>query len=50
MKGKLSESDFPYTEKDTRIDGQIKNVIVFILGGVTYEEAREAAELNKSDP
>ena len=50
MKGKLSEQEFPYAERDSKTEGQVKNVIVFILGGATFEEAWEVAEYNKSDP
>jgi len=50
LKNKLSETDFPYIERDIKVEGAIKNVIVFVLGGTTFEEAREVAELNISDP
>ena len=49
MKGKLSENDFPSVD-NTSCEFQTKNVIVFFLGGTTYQEAWEIAELNKSDP
>ena len=49
LKGKLSDSDFPSVD-NSPCDYQTKNIIVFYLGGTTYEEAREVSEFNKSDP
>jgi len=28
----------------------VKNIIVFYVGGTTYEEAREIADFNRSEP
>jgi len=42
FKGKLSGPDFPSTRASDLKD-RPQNVIVFIIGGVTYEEAKEIA-------
>ncbi|CAI2363735.1 unnamed protein product [Moneuplotes crassus] len=49
VKGKLSESDFPFSTQSPR-DTKTKDIIVFILGGATYQEAKEVADFNNSDP
>lgn len=43
QKGKLSLNDYPCTERIDIKDSRCQNVIVFIVGGVTYEEAKEIA-------
>ncbi|XP_033124058.1 vacuolar protein sorting-associated protein 45-like [Anneissia japonica] len=49
IKGKLKEASFPYLGT-----GQLKNrpqdVIVFMVGGITYEEAFAVYNLNKTTP
>mmetsp|Transcript_27167 Transcript_27167/g.63188 ORF Transcript_27167/g.63188 Transcript_27167/m.63188 type:complete len:580 (-) Transcript_27167:181-1920(-) len=51
LKGKLKESSYPYVEDKRHTtsanqkEGRARS-IVFILGGTTFEEARDIAELN----
>jgi|AntAceMinimDraft_1070359.scaffolds.fasta_scaffold127332_1 vacuolar protein sorting-associated protein 45 len=50
-KGKMKESDYPYVSAAQRSgsrDTKPKDILVFIIGGVTYEEARFVAQLNES--
>ena len=47
VKGKLNESEFPYATQSPR-DTKTKDIIVFILGGATYQEAKEVADFNNS--
>ena len=41
-KGKLDPLQFPYISQGDR-QGQTKTLIIFMVGGVTYEEAKEVA-------
>lgn len=45
FKGKLSETDFPYASQSPR-DTKTTDIIIFIIGGATYQEAKEVAEFN----
>ena len=49
VKGKLSESDFPYAGVSPK-DTKTTDIIVFIIGGATYQEAKEIAEFNNISP
>ncbi|CAM9217961.1 unnamed protein product [Choristocarpus tenellus] len=49
LKGKLKESSFPLVTGGNSTS-RPQEVIVFLLGGVTYEEACKVAELNASLP
>jgi vacuolar protein sorting-associated protein 45 len=48
-KGKMKETDYPFvsTTRGPR-DAKPQDVLVFIIGGVTYEEARFVAQMNDS--
>jgi vacuolar protein sorting-associated protein 45 len=49
LKGKLKEQDYPFHNQVPHVDGQqVREVIIFIAGGVTYEESRCIAQLNSS--
>lgn len=48
IKGKLQEKLFPFVEGTTRDKPQ--DIIVFIVGGATYEEAKMVAQVNASSP
>lgn len=58
LKGKLKESHFPSTGNSANTNtgsgisggGGGSSVIVFIVGGVTYEEATKVAEMNSNYP
>lgn len=48
VKGRLKEADFPFV-RSSHSAGPTKPpklVVVFVVGGTTYEEARNVAELN----
>ena len=47
IKGKLKESHYPAV--DVLSPGKQSEIIVFIIGGVTYEEGQKVAELNDSN-
>ncbi|XP_065060122.1 vacuolar protein sorting-associated protein 45-like isoform X2 [Rhopilema esculentum] len=49
IKGKIREFQFPYLGKDILRD-RPQDIIVFMVGGATYEEALVVYELNKSIP
>ncbi|KAJ1970414.1 vacuolar protein sorting-associated protein 45 [Dimargaris xerosporica] len=46
VKGRLREQDYPYIDGTSRDRPQ--DVIIFMVGGVTYAEARLVAQLNSS--
>jgi len=46
VKGKLKSSVFPYLGQP--YEGKIKTVVIFVIGGFTYEEACTVAQLNTS--
>lgn len=52
MKGKLKESTYPFVETYRSSSGardqKVPRAIIFIVGGATFEEARDIAELNKA--
>lgn len=45
LKGNLQELDYPYTSSDFE-NKPVNDIIVFIVGGATYQEAREIAQMN----
>lgn len=49
IKGKLQDRQFPYLGKDTFRD-RPQDVVVFMVGGTTYEEASAVYELNRTNP
>ncbi|CAI2168165.1 1767_t:CDS:10 [Funneliformis geosporum] len=46
IKGKLKESSYPFIDGSTKDRPQ--DIIILMVGGVTYEEARNIAQLNES--
>ena len=48
IKGRLKEIQYPFLEGHTRDKPQ--DIIVFMVGGTTYEEARMVAQVNASVP
>jgi len=51
MKGKLKETSYPYVEGcryAAPVKDQVPRAVAFVVGGCTFEEARDVAELNKS--
>ncbi|XP_074020570.1 vacuolar protein sorting-associated protein 45 [Numenius arquata] len=49
IKGKLKDSQFPYLGPNTLRD-RPQDIIVFIIGGATYEEALTVYNLNRTNP
>lgn len=50
IKGKLREQQYPFVEGGGTTRDKPQDVIVFIIGGATYEEARTVATINASTP
>lgn len=48
-KGRLRDVDYPYVGNHYQ-QGRPQDVIIFIVGGTTYEESRSVALLNSSNP
>jgi len=51
MKGKLKETSYPFLEGCRYVvptREQLPRTLVFVVGGATFEEARDIAELNRS--
>lgn len=48
IKGRLKELQYPFLEGHTRDKPQ--DIIVFMIGGATYEEAKMVAQVNASSP
>merc|ERR1712087_365500 len=49
MKGTLSHNAYPFLERPRGGHEQrVPRAIIFVMGGATYEEARDISELNKS--
>ncbi|NXU77988.1 VPS45 protein, partial [Oreotrochilus melanogaster] len=49
IKGKLKDNHFPYLGPNTLRD-RPQDIIVFIIGGATYEEALTVYNLNRTNP
>lgn len=45
-KGKLKESEYPTTISPANFNYRPTEIIIFMVGGATFEEAREIATLN----
>lgn len=52
LRGRLKEASFPYTPKYSAQDStcRFQDIIVFIAGGVTYEESLAVYRLNLANP
>lgn len=50
IKGKLKEQKYPFVEGGGTTKDKPQDIIVFIIGGATYEEARTVATINASTP
>ena len=48
LQGKLKEAAFPFVERPYHDKPQ--DIIVFIVGGCTYAEARAVAQFNENNP
>jgi len=50
IKAKLREQQYPFIEGSGSTRDKPQDVIVFIVGGATYEEAKIVAQINASSP
>lgn len=50
IKGKLKEGQYPFVEGGGTTRDKSQDVVVFIIGGATYEEAKMVAGINASSP
>ncbi|KAK4044037.1 Sec1-like protein [Parachaetomium inaequale] len=50
VKGKLREAQYPFVEGGGATRDKPQDVVVFIVGGATYEEAKMVAGINASTP
>ncbi|KAF5026406.1 hypothetical protein F66182_1534 [Fusarium sp. NRRL 66182] len=50
IKGRLKDQQYPFVEGGGSTKDKPQDIIVFIAGGATYEEAKMIAELNASSP
>ena len=47
VRGKLPEDSYPFVNPQQRA-GPVRDVVVFIVGGSTFEEARAVSQLNQA--
>ena len=50
IKGRLKEQQYPFVEGGQTTRDKAQDIIVFIIGGATYEEAKMVAQVNASVP
>lgn len=50
IKGRLSMNSYPFVEGGGQTKDKPQDVVVFIVGGATYEEAKMVAQVNASTP
>lgn len=50
IKGKLKEGSYPFIEGGGTTRDKPQDIVVFIIGGATYEEAKMVAGINASSP
>ncbi|MCJ1472813.1 vacuolar protein sorting-associated protein 45 [Lambiella insularis] len=50
IKGKLREQQYPFVEGGGTTRDKPQDVLVFMIGGATYEEAKMVAQVNASSP
>ncbi|KAL5332344.1 Sec1-like protein [Aspergillus crustosus] len=50
IKGRLKELQYPFLEGGGHIRDKPQDVIIFMVGGTTYEEAKMVAQVNASSP
>ncbi|KAF3935559.1 hypothetical protein ABW19_dt0202883 [Dactylella cylindrospora] len=50
IKGRLSQQSYPFLEGGGTTKDKPQDIIVFMVGGATYEEARLIAQVNASTP
>jgi hypothetical protein len=50
IKGRLKEQQYPFVEGGGSTRDKPQDIIVFVVGGATYEEAKMVAQVNASSP
>ena len=50
IKGKLREQQYPFVENGGSTREKPQDTIVFMIGGVTFEEAKSVSQINASSP
>jgi vacuolar protein sorting-associated protein 45 len=50
IKGRLKEQQYPFVEGGGTTRDKPQDVVIFIVGGATYEEAKMVAQVNASSP
>ncbi len=50
VKGKLREAQYPFVEGGGTTRDKPQDIVVFVVGGATYEEAKLVAGINASTP
>lgn len=50
IKARLKEQQYPFVEGGATTRDKPQDIIVFIVGGATYEEAKMVAQVNASSP
>ncbi|KAI9786829.1 MAG: vacuolar protein sorting-associated protein 45 [Geoglossum umbratile] len=50
IKGRLREQQYPFVEGGGTTKDKPQDIIIFVVGGVTYEEAKMIAQVNASSP
>ena len=50
IKARLKEQQYPFVEGGGSTRDKPQDIIIFIVGGATYEEARTVAQINASSP
>lgn len=50
IKGRLREQQYPFADGGMTTRDKPQDIIVFMIGGVTYEEAKSVAQINASAP
>ena len=50
IKGRLRDQQFPFVEGGGTTRDKPQDIVVFMIGGVTFEEAKMVAQVNASSP
>jgi len=50
IKGRLRDQQYPFVEGEGPIRDKPQDIVVFLIGGATYEEAKLVASINASSP
>ena len=50
IKGRLKELQYPFLEGGAHIRDKPQEIMIVMVGGVTYEEAKMVAQVNASSP